>query len=75
MGTAGADPICRVSWGPTLLSSQKSEQNPEGRKILEGAGRHICFGDGLFFVCLLLWETRKEDQARLFIAQLLSANL
>lgn len=60
--------------GAALLSSQGSEQNPKGGGILEGQGRHICFGDGPFSVCLLLWETRKDNPARLFIAQLLSAN-
>ena len=38
MGFAGAGPTHGESWGPALLSSQESEQNSEGRRIVGGKG-------------------------------------
>lgn len=66
VGFAGAGPLW-VNWGPALLSSQGSEQNPKGGGILEGQGRHICFGDGPFFlfVCCFGRPERTTEQGYL----------
>lgn len=63
LGARRSKPICGESWGPALLSSQTSDSRTlKAEKFWRGQGRHICFGDGPFFVCVLLGETREGDQ-------------
>lgn len=50
--------------GAALLSSQRSDSRTlEAEKFWRGQGKHICFGDGPFFVCCLGRPEGKTSKA------------
>lgn len=62
------------NWGLHFFPPKEMSRTPKAEGFWRSREGTFVLVMGLFFVCLLLWETRKDNPTRLFIAQLLSAN-